>query len=170
MEYVNKKKSGFTLVEMLMYALIFVIVVGGMMVFAIAMLTSSERADTQVEIADNTRFVIQKLQRTLQGATAINSPAVGVTAGTLSVNTASTAANPYIFDVVGGVLRLTRTTGAGAIAFPLTNSSVTVSSLSFQNYSFSINTKNTINVHLKIDSVEPIRPVSSSIDVFISVR
>lgn len=161
------KKSGFTLIETLIYSMIFIIVVGGMMLFAIAMLTTSQRADSQVEVADNARFVIQKVQRALQGASAITAPTVGTVANSITITSASTSANPVIFDVSGGVMRIQM---AGGIPIPLTNSSVTVSSLSFQNYSFSVNTKNTIRMRAKIDSVDPFRPASSSIDIFISVQ
>ena len=158
-------KKGFTLIEMLLYASIFMIVTGGMTLFAVAMLRSAERADYQVEVSDNSRFIIQKIQRIVQGATTINSPAVGVTASTLSVNTASVSANPFVIDLSGGVLRLKMATGT---PIPLTNSFVTVSSLSFSNYSYGSSTKNTIRFRAKINSVDPMRPASSSIDIFIS--
>lgn len=159
--------SGFTLIETIMYAVIFMIVVGGMMLFGIAMLTSSQKSDTRVEVADNTRFVLQKFQRILQGAQVVNSPAVGSSASSISVNTASTSGNPFVFDLSNGVIRLKI---ASQDPIPLTSSAVTVSNLTFQNYSFSTGTRNTIRVTGKIQSIDPYRPVSSSFDVFISVQ
>lgn len=160
-------KNGFTLIEMLLYAVIFMIVVGGMTLFAISMLRSAERADYKLEVSDNSRFLVQKMQRIIQGATAINSPAVGATASSLSVNTASTSANPFVIDRVNGVVRLTM---AGGTPIPLTNSLVTVSSMSFRNYDYGPSTKNTIRFRAKVESVDPINPASSSVDIFISVR
>lgn len=162
-----KHSAGFTLIESLIYALIFVIVVGGMMMFAISMLTSSERANAQLEVSDNARFLIQKFERTIQGATAINSPGIGASASSLSVTTASASSNPNVFDLSGGVIRLKQASGT---PLPLTNSMVTVSSLSFTNYRLSTETKNTIRIRAKIQSVDPLRPVSSSIDIFISIQ
>ncbi len=159
--------TGFTLIEMLIYAAIFMIIAGSMTLFAVAMLRSGEQADYQVEVSDNTRFLIQKMERIIQGATAINSPAVGGTSSTLSVNTASTSANPFVVDRANGVVRLTMASGASV---PLTNSFVTVSSLSFRTYSYGSSTKNTIRFRAKVDSVDPVHPASSSIDIFISVQ
>ena len=150
---------------MLLYAAIFVIIAGGMTLFAVAMLRTTEQTDYQVEISDNTRFLIQKMQRIIQGATAINSPAVGGTSSSLSVNTASTSANPLIIDLSNGVVRLKMASGT---PLPLTNSFVTVSSLSFKNYDYGTSTKNTIRFRAKVISVDETYPASSSIDIFIS--
>ncbi len=160
-------KAGFTLIEILLYSAIFMIVIGAMMLFAYSMLSSAGRSDATLEVSDNTRFLIQKFQRTIQGATTVNSPAVGVTSTTLSVNTASASSNPNVFDLSDGAVRLKM---APSSPLPLTNSLVTVSSLSFTNFKFSTDTKNTIRVRAKIQSVEPYNPVSSSIDIFISVQ
>lgn len=162
-----RRINGYTLIEVLIYTAIFVIFVGGMMMFAISMLTSSQRADTQVEVADNSRFVIQKLQYVLKGASAINSPAVGSSNASLSLNTATASWNPFVIDVASGSLRFKK---GSAVAIPITNSMVTVSSVSFRNYSFSTNTKNTIRFKAKVSSVDPLRPVSNSLDIFISIQ
>lgn len=160
-------QKGFTLIETLIYAIIFVIVIGGMVSFAFAMLTSSQRANTQIEISDNARFLTQKLQRAIQGAASINSPAVGASASSLSLTTASASMNPLVIDLADGVVR---TKKASQTPVALTNSMVVVSSLSFTNYSYSTATKNTIRVQAIVTSVEPYRPASTSIDIFISVR
>lgn len=161
------RQQGFTLIEMLLYAAIFMIVAGGMTLFAVAMLRSGEKADYQVEVSDNTRFLIQKMERIIQGATAINSPAVGGTSSTLSVNTASTSANPMVVDLANGVIRLKMASGTPE---PLTNGFVNISSLSFRTYNYGTSTKNTIRFRAKVDSVDPVNPASSSIDIFISVQ
>ena len=81
-----RKLNGFTLIEMILYVAIFAIVTGGMTMLAFAMLTGAQRADEKVEVADNARFMIQKIQRVLQGAAAINSPAIGESAGSLKTD------------------------------------------------------------------------------------
>src|SRR3989344_4238389 len=159
--------QGFTLIEILLYAAIFVIVVGGMVTYAFAMLSSSQRADTQLEVADNARFMVQKLQRVLQGASSINTPIVGSSGASLSINTATASWNPFVIDVVSGSLRFKK---GSAPAVPITNSMVNVSSISFKNYSFSTNTRNTIRLQAQVSSVDPYRPASSSIDIFISIQ
>lgn len=159
--------KGFTLIEVLIYSLIFVIITGGMTLFAISILTASERADSQVELSDNSRFMIQKIQQNLRGTSTVNSPTVGNTATSLSINTASASANPVVFDLSGGAVRMKV---ASASPLPLTNTFVEVMSISFQNYSFSTGTKNTIRIKGKMKTSEAIRPASSSFDIFISVQ
>ncbi len=157
---------------MLLYTAIFMIMMGGMVTFAFAMITSAQRANTQIEVADNARFMIQKLERVLQGAITINSPAVTASANSLSLNTATASWNPFVISVAttgatSGSLQFKK---GSATAIPITNSMVKVTSVSFTNYSFSTTTKNTIRVRAKISSVTPYRPASSSIDIFISIQ
>ena len=159
--------KGSTLIEVLIYAVIYMIVIGGMMIYAFAMLTSSQRVDTQIEVADNARFVVQKMQRVLQGATVITSPAVGASASSLSITTATASWNPFVVDVASGSLRFKK---GSAEAIPITNGFVTISSVSFKNYSFSPSTKNTIHVKANVSSVGAFAPASSSIDIFISIQ
>ncbi|MEK7616350.1 MAG: prepilin-type N-terminal cleavage/methylation domain-containing protein [Patescibacteria group bacterium] len=163
----SNNQAGFTLIEMLIYAIIFVIFVGGIVMSSFSLLSSSQRTNSQIEVADNARFLTQKMQRIIQGATVINSPTVGNSAATLSVNTADTSSNPFVIDLSNGVVRLKRGSGA---PLALTNSFVTVTSLSFKNYSYSTITKNTIRIQANVISVEPNQPASTSIDVFISAQ
>ena len=166
-EYKKGLPAGFTLIEMLIYALIFMIFVGGMVSLASALLTTSQRANTQIEVSDNAQFLTQKLQRAIQGATSIDFPAIGASAPSISITTASASANPLVIDLADGVVRIKKSSGA---AIPITNSYVIVSSLSFTNYSYSAMTKNTVRARAIITSVEPYNPASTSIDFFISIR
>ena len=159
--------KGSTLIEVLIYAVIYVIVVSGMVIYAFAMLMSSEKSDMRVEVADNARFLVQKMERILQGAVSVNSPVAGVSSDTLSINTATTSWNPFVIDVASDSLRFKRGLSS---AVPITNSLVIVSSVSFKNYSFSTSTKNTIRMKAKVTSIEPNSPTSSSIDIFISIQ
>lgn len=159
--------KGFTLIETLLYVAIFAIFVGGMIVFAFAMLTAAQRADETIEVADNARFAMQKIQRAIQVATAVNSPAVGASANSLSLSTATASWNPFIIDVADGSLRFK---AGSATAVLITNSFVTVSSVSFFNYSFSTGTKNTMRVQARVASRIPASTASTSIDFFVSIQ
>ena len=158
---------------MILYVAIFGIVAGGMVLFAFAMLTSAQRADQRLEVADNARFAIQKLQRVLQSTVSINSPAVGApSANSLSLTTATASWNPFVIDVAtsGAASGSLRFKAGSAAAVPITNTFVKVSSVSFRTYSFSTNTKNTIRVKAKVTSIELSSPASDSIDLFISIQ
>src|SRR3989344_6466954 len=145
-----KHKAGFTLIEVLIYMVIFSLLVGTMMLFAFAMLSGAQRTDMQIEVTDNARFATQKLQRIIQGAVSVNSPAVGSSSTSLSLTTATASWNPFVIDVASGSLRFKK---GSAEAIPITNGFVTISSVSFKNYSFSTSTKNTIHVKANVSSV-----------------
>ena len=159
--------KGFTLIEVLLYAVIFLIVVGGMMLLAFAMLTATQRATTQVEVADNARFMIQKMQRTIQGATSINY----LSGSSILVDTgvADPTVNPVIIDIVDGVLRIKRGTNP---QIPITNSLVTISDVFIADFTNAPppGTKNSFHFKVLVSSVDPYRPASTSVDLFISTQ
>ena len=167
MRRILNNQEGFTLIEVLVYAIIFALLVGTMTLFAFSMLNGSTKADMQLEVTDNARFVTQKLQYILHGATSVDSPVVGSSAASLSITTATTSWNPFVIDVSNGALRFKK---GSAAAVPLTDSFVRISSVSFKTYAFSDSTKNTVRFKAQVASVNPLQPASSSIDIFISIR
>jgi len=173
-------RAGTTLIEVLVYSMIFIIVVGGMMMLAFAMLTSAEQANSQIEVSDNARLFIQNVEVMVRNASSINSPFPGASANSLSLNIDPASylqnyatgagwglsANPIVYTLVNGVLTLQI---AAVVPFPITNSFVTVSGLTFSNNQYSPETKNTIRVRAKITSVQPINPASVSLDFSVSI-
>jgi len=126
------KQKGFTLVELLLYvSLIGVVVMAAM---ALLSVLQGQRVRSQVilEVESQGEAAMRTITQTVRNATGINSPGEGVSASSLSVSVPSGALSPTVFDLSSGVLRITE--GAGS-AVSLTNSRVTVSSLTFDNLS-----------------------------------
>lgn len=121
---------GFTILELLLYVSIAGVILLGVSVFLSALLGARVKNQTIAEVDSQGMQVLQLITQTLRNADSINTPAQGGVSTSLSLNTYTGGLNPTVFDLAGGVLRVSE--GAGA-AVPLTNSRVTVSSLSVQN-------------------------------------
>ncbi len=144
-------QKGFTLVELLLYVAIAGIILLTISLFLQTLLESRVKNQTIAEVEQQGLQAMQLITQTLRNAAVINSPSTGTGTTTLSVNTYTGANNPTVFDVSGGVLRVKE--GAAA-AIPLTNSRVTVSTLSFQNFSRS-GTAGTIRIQFTLSYVNP---------------
>ncbi len=163
----SKASRGFTLIEIIIYSGIVVIISTGFILYVYSTLDYSNRVRSHLEVTDNSRLIIQKISGILRGAVVINSPAVGFSGASLSADTHDIPNNPFIFDLSSGVLRLKR---GGASPVPISNSLVTVSSLSFANYSYSNGTKNTIRIKALITSATDLPPASQQIDFFVTIQ
>ena len=75
---------------------------------------------------------MQIITQSLRNAVTINSPALGVSAALLSINTIVAGNNPTIFDISAGALRMSEGGGAPVV---LTNARIVVSALNFINLS-----------------------------------
>src|SRR3989344_4634162 len=159
--------KGFTLIEMLLYSALLVVLWGGLIGLGFSVVRSDAQLINRQEIFENERFMISKVSCALKGATDINSPTGGGSGTILSVDTASTSYNPYVFDVSNGVFRLSVNNNAPV---SITNSLVKVSSVTFENYSLSPDTKNTIRFMGNVKSADPGVRASASFDVLITIQ
>ena len=129
-----RKTTGFTLIEPLIYAAI----VAGFITVSLSvvyqMIDFSGRLRNQREINENQRFLIQKLDWILNSADTINSPPLGGSGNTLSVNKLNFAQNPLVVDADGGAVRLS---SGGGLPVPLTNNYASTTNLIFEHLNFS---------------------------------
>ncbi|MBI4252913.1 type II secretion system protein [Candidatus Uhrbacteria bacterium] len=142
-------KRGFTLVELLLYVGILATLMLVTSLLLSAILQARVKSQTIAEVEQQGAQAMHVITQTLRNADGINSPGQGLGAASLSVNTYTLANNPTLFDLSGGIVRITE--GAGQ-ATPLTNTRVTVSSLSFQNFSRS-STPGTIRIQFIVSAV-----------------
>ncbi len=158
--------KGFTLIEVLIYSAILAIVLGGIFMTFYSILGTSDSLRYRVELIENTKFLEQKFRWAITGATQIDIPVVGSTSVTLSLNKPGVA-NPLTFDLDSGMVRIA---SGSETPIPLTNNFVVVTSLSFENYSFSGGTRNTVRVRANLENLYVPVPATTSIDLFISVQ
>ena len=128
----KKFNTGFTLIELLLSLSITSFILIMTTVFLSTLLESRVKNQTITQVEQQGLYVMQMITQTVRNATTINTPATGITTGTLSVNTITPALNPTTFDLSGDVIRIKE---GGGNAIDLTNSRVTASDLTFQNLS-----------------------------------
>lgn len=136
MPKVNGQRSniqgGFTLVELLLYVSIASVMLLVISVFLSTLLESRIKNQTIAEVEGQGIQVMQMITQTARNAEAITSPALGASASSLTLDVITAGSDPTIFDLASGVIRIKE--GAGS-AVALTNSRVTASALTFQNFS-----------------------------------
>lgn len=141
-----KNNRGFTLIELLLYISIASIIVFTTASLLRFTLESRVKNQTIAEVEQQGSQVMQLITQTIRLAKAINSPTLGNSASSLSLEVEDEASNPTVFDLSTGAIRIKEGIG---IAVNLTSSKVSVSNLNFQNLSRA-NTPNTIKVSFTI--------------------
>jgi Tfp pilus assembly protein FimT len=146
---INKK--GFTLIELLLYVSIVGAIIFSVASFLSLQMQSRVKNQTISEVEQQGISVMQIITQTGRNADAINSPAQGASAASLSVNTIFAGNNPTVFDLASGVIRIKE--GAAAVVL-LTNSRVIATNLTFQNLSRS-GTPGAIRIQFTLTHINP---------------
>jgi Tfp pilus assembly protein PilE len=122
------KYAGFTLIETLIYAAIVSILLSFAIITAYQIISSDDRVIYRNELTENQKFVLQKIYWALQNISSIDTPALGASGDTLSINKLNYPFNPIIITTDNNVIELT----SGATTTPLTNSYISTSTISFE--------------------------------------
>jgi len=123
------RKSGFTLVELLLYSVLVGTIILFISYFLQTTLVSRVKNQTEAEVEQESLRAIQIMTQIIRNSSEINSPSTGTSATSLSLN--APANNPTVFDLSGGRIRVDE--GTGAIF--LTSDRISVSNLNFYNVS-----------------------------------
>jgi len=123
---IKNNKSGFTLIETLVYLALLMLVLGGLLIVVYQVIESTARNQMKVDVGEEGLFLIQKIEWGMNGATAVSVPA----STTLSITKSGLppAQNPLLFTLSGQNLTLQRGTGS---AVPLNSGSASVTSVVF---------------------------------------
>lgn len=148
---IQDTKRGFTLVELLLYVLISAMIIFSVAGFLFLTLTTKEKSKTILEVENQGDQIMQIVTQVIRNSEGINSPAQGVSASSASLDVVNAADDPTVFDVSGGIFRITEGVGS---AVGLNNSNVTVSGLSFYNLSRT-GTYGVIRVQFTVSRVNP---------------
>jgi prepilin-type N-terminal cleavage/methylation domain-containing protein len=144
-------KKGFTLIEFMLYIAIVGVMLAVTAGSSLQILLNREKLAVIEEVSHNARFSLEKIIATVRNAQAINSPAPAASASSLSLQMANAALNPTVFDLSGGVIRITE--GAGS-AVDLTTNEVTISTLLFSNISYG-STPGTVRIQITAEATNP---------------
>ncbi len=146
-----RAKKAFTLVETLLYIALTSIVLTTMLGFISLIFTAREREQTVVELDAEGESIMQEIVQTARNSQAINAPAIGVTAGTLNLDTISGTIDPTIYALTG--TNITASQGGGA-AVSLNSGRVVASGLSFRNVS-AAGTKGSVKIQFTLTYYNP---------------
>lgn len=124
------EKTGFTLIEVLLYVNIVGVVLTIISVFLVIFLNARVKNQVVAEVERQGNQTMQLITQTIRNADTITAPAIGVSAASTTLTVPTGANSPTIFDLSTGVIRITE--GAGS-AEALTSNRVTASALSFHN-------------------------------------
>lgn len=149
--FFQKSGAGFTLIELLLYVAISSVMLLAISFFLQTLLESRIKNQTIAEVEQQGLQVMQIITQTTRNAEAITLPAQGASASSLTLDVITGASDPTVFDLSGGVIRIAE--GAGS-PVALTNSRVTVSSLSFSNLSRA-STPGTVRISFTLTHVNP---------------
>jgi type II secretory pathway pseudopilin PulG len=129
---IRSEQSGFSLIETLLYIAIVAFALGGLLTAVYAVLNGGEEVRAKAVAAQEIVFLSRKIDNALSESNAIVLPAAGNAGDTLIIQT--TGVDTIAFSLSAGVAYISRN---GASPIPLTDSTVTISSLSFENISAS---------------------------------
>lgn len=121
-------RRGFTLIEMLVATTIFIVIVVAFIGILVTVTQVQVQSSSSAAVAQESQFLLQKLQYYIQTASLINIPTSTVTS-TLQLFMASSSADPTYITLASGTVYLQQT--ATGTLQALTSNRVTVSNLSF---------------------------------------
>lgn len=142
-------KSGFSLIETLLY----IALAGGILfvvaMFSITMLESRVKMQAIATVDQEGNHAMMIMTQTIRNAISINSPATSTDSAVLSLNTGVAGNDPTVFQLSSGVITMTE--GANP-AVPLTSSIVTISNLQFRNLS-KASTPGNVDISFTVDHI-----------------
>ncbi|TSC55424.1 MAG: Uncharacterized protein G01um101418_908 [Parcubacteria group bacterium Gr01-1014_18] len=143
--------KGFTLVELLLSMSIAAFILIALSLLALSLVETRVKHQTIAEVETSGRQTLDLLLQTLRNAAAVNSPAVGNSSATLSINIDDNSKNPTVIDLSNSVLRMTEGSGS---PISLTSASIIVESVAFKNLSRA-GTRGIISVELTFSHTNP---------------
>ncbi len=150
-EGIHKSQAGFTLIELLLYLGLAAVLLLVISIFLALILRSRVKNQTVSEVESQGAMVMNLVMQTIRNAESINSPALGASAASLSLDAAGAGNDPTVFDLASGILRIQE--GAGS-AVPITSSRLTATGINFQNLSRAA-TPGTVRVQFTLTHLNP---------------
>ena len=123
-------KSGFLLIEVLLYLALFGIIVGGSVSVFYSLLESSESVSQDALVSDEAEFILGKINWMLSGDVTIEEPLSGESGDKLELSKNNFPDNPLVLEKVDNNILLKRGSNESNI---LNNSLVEIQDLNFEN-------------------------------------
>ncbi|MDA2936200.1 type II secretion system GspH family protein [Patescibacteria group bacterium AH-259-L05] len=145
-------RSGFTLIETLVYVAIIGIVIVSFVTFSISISNSRNKAYVTTEVQENARIALEVIRQRIHAANnvTIGSSTFDTDPGILSLQVADTSRNPTIIDLTAddGSLRITEGVNSPVI---ITSDEVRVVNLVFTNLTSPNISRENIRIEITVD-------------------
>ena len=160
--------GGFTLIETIIYIVLFSLVTGFVMIVFYQLLAGQGKHRSRVEVDQEANFIMQKMLWALTGAERILQPSGGATSTTLTVDSAVVGENLVTFDINSNNLRITQPDSSSAI---LNSSRVSVDELIFTHINSIEGSPEGVKIRLRVvSSGAAVREASSTLEHTIYFR
>lgn len=121
-------RSGFTLIETLLYTLFIGMIMTSMTLLAYTAFTIRSNVRASAIVEENARFATERIRALVNEATGITTPIISMASSTLILSMASSTVNPTTIQLTNGTITLTQGTGT---AMALSSNEVSFSNLLF---------------------------------------
>ena len=128
----NNIKNGFTLIELLLYTGLLALILLVISAFLAMSLESKVKNRTISEVEQQGEEVMQIMTQTVRNSTILNSPTIGASGASLSVNVTDGAKSPTIFTLFSGKIQVQEGLNA---PIDISSNKVVITNLNFQNVS-----------------------------------
>lgn len=160
-------KSGFTLIETLIYIAITGVILFSFVFFSLSISDSRDKNYVVQEVQANSRLALDLIAQKIRRADDVIAPTNGNSSNSLTLDMPASEPN-MTFSVIGGTLNITE----GAIDTPITSNKINVSGLTFINLAGS-GERDSIRVELAVEykAFGDVKfSYSESIDTAVSIR
>lgn len=148
----NFGPAGFTLIEILVYLVLFAILMSGAVAAAYTLFEATDRNQTKVMVQEEGDFFLAKINWALTGTQGINAPLIGASGSILSVNKWDPAVGAIAINLDGTNLEISRN---GLLATALNSPYIQVKDLVFtHNFGGGVNPES-VQASFKIDALTP---------------
>lgn len=142
-------RSGFTLVEVLIYIVMLAAVVFSTVLVFYQIVRSYNHNRSIVEVEEEANFVMRKIAWTLAGASTVNVPAPNTNSSTLSVDKFNYPGNPIVVGRESGNATIKKGTGEPAV---LNSQNVSIANLLFEHFPSSTASPESVGITLTVVS------------------
>lgn len=150
----NHNQSGFTLIELLLYVAILSVIMASIIFVAISTVTQRVRNQAVAEVNYQGEAIMNQMTQSIRNSSTLNTPTIGNSGSSLSVNTVVAANNPTVYASVNDGARNRIRITEGSTNNYLTNNKVTISGLSFSNVAIS-GSRDSIKIQYTISAYNP---------------
>ena len=147
--------GGFTLIETIIYAALFSVIIGLTVGAVYQIIEGSEDLQKNIIADAEAHFLTRKVEWALTGVSIINSPASGLAGASLSLDKVGYAQNPVVFDLDSNNLRVKKGLANPVI---LNSGNVAISDLQFEHLAAGLYRPAAIRVSFKVNG-EPFSTV-----------